>query len=41
MELVELQARNYRDQDHAEDLQNATGVKKKGPSSHQPALASF
>lgn len=33
MELVELQARNYRDQDPAEDLQNATGVKKKGPSS--------
>ncbi|KAH0836380.1 MAGE-domain-containing protein [Lanmaoa asiatica] len=29
MELVELQARNYRDQDPAEDLQNATGVKKK------------
>ncbi|KAG8215919.1 MAGE-domain-containing protein [Butyriboletus roseoflavus] len=29
MELVELQARNYRDQDPAEDLQNATGVKKR------------
>lgn len=32
MELVELQARNYRDQDPTEDLQNTTGVKKKGPS---------
>ncbi|KAN0078491.1 MAGE family domain containing protein [Tylopilus felleus] len=32
MELVELQARNYRDQDPAEDLQNATGVKKKATS---------
>ena len=38
MELVELQARNYRDQDPADDLQNATGVKKKGPSS--PSLSS-
>lgn len=28
MELVELQPRNCRVQDPAEDLQNATGVKK-------------
>lgn len=41
MELVELQARNYRDQDQAEDLQNATGVKKRGPSPRQPASALF
>jgi hypothetical protein len=33
MELVELQARNHCDQDPTDDLQNATGVKKKGPSS--------
>ena len=40
VELVELQARNYRDQDPAGDFENATGVKKKGrpdyPSTPQP-----
>ncbi|KAG9316784.1 MAGE-domain-containing protein [Chiua virens] len=30
MELVELQARNYREEDPAEELQNATGIKKRG-----------
>ncbi|KAN0088322.1 hypothetical protein V8E55_005379 [Tylopilus felleus] len=38
MELVELQARNYCDQDPAEDLQNATGVKQKAALSDERLL---
>ncbi|KAI6024203.1 MAGE-domain-containing protein [Pisolithus marmoratus] len=38
MELVELQSRNYREEDLNEDARNATGVKKKGKCPLLPSI---